>query len=741
LTINGGTYVFNLLTNINGSSVTANGASVTLPAVTSYSNPNYGTTYLQAENAGGVLSLPYVATIGTDNNYLELNATSGGILLMPLLTSITNASPYVQTRSQGSGSKVDFSSLTSYVAASGYGLLSVTQAGTVLDPNLNYFQDVNLTTDTTSSFTLASNQTYASTAYATTTVVTGTLIEQGSLALPDNATIDLKGALALNGLGLLVMTPTSTLNITGNLSGTTTNADRFAPLGTVVFNGGGGASNPQTWEAMSNDLGATQAGFQNNFAFGTVSVTANTYVQLVDNSKNSTGTGAEAVYVNELVVPSGATLDLNGLHLYVRGSQIAGTILNGTITEVPGGGAIQQGIPTAGNLGVIGQIDNWTFFGRSGETVTVALNPGSGGSPGAVSPQLNDGLVELLDSNNNVIAQATSTGSIVTLSAITFTVDGVYTIRVEAPASAPTATGNYVLSLFDVTPHVNPLVLGQTETSTLEGAFGVDQWGFSAQAGEQIQFHLKSASPNNVVFNLSGPGGYVAFTNLTADSGLITLPSTGQYVLAADGIGGLGGSYTFEIDSLTITPLTLGTIYNGTLAGAGQSQLFAVNVPTTQTLFVNLNDGNGNDVNELYARLGAPPTRADFTYSSATSSPNQQILVSSAAPGTWYFLVYSDVVAAPPQSFTLVATGAPVTLSSVEPAYSAFGSPAMLTLQGAGFNQATTAQLVASDGTTTYNASNVSVDTYNQITANFDLSKVPEGLYSVRVTRADGTTS
>ena len=47
-----------------------------------------------------------------------------------------------------------------------------------------------------------------------------------------------------------------------------------------------------------------------------------TYVKLVDQSDNSGGTGAEAVYASSVVVTAGTTLDLNGLHLYARAAQV-----------------------------------------------------------------------------------------------------------------------------------------------------------------------------------------------------------------------------------------------------------------------------------------------------------------------------------------------------------------------------------------------------------------------------------
>ncbi len=58
--------------------------------------------------------------------------------------------------------------------------------------------------------------------------------------------------------------------------------------------------------------------FINNFAYGTLKLAANTYVELVNNAVNSPGNSSEAVYVNTLIVPAGATLNLNGLHLYAQ---------------------------------------------------------------------------------------------------------------------------------------------------------------------------------------------------------------------------------------------------------------------------------------------------------------------------------------------------------------------------------------------------------------------------------------
>ena len=112
------------------------------------------------------------------------------------------------------------------------------------------------------------------------------------------------------------------------------------------------------------------------------------YVQVVNQSVNSPTASTEAVYANALIIPSGSTLDLNGLNLYVRDAEIAGSINGGSITQIPNSGPLVIDSPTPGNFSAGGQLDHWTFFGRGGRQVTLALDTGSGAAGGPISPQL-----------------------------------------------------------------------------------------------------------------------------------------------------------------------------------------------------------------------------------------------------------------------------------------------------------------------------------------------------------------
>src|SRR6185503_6986103 len=110
------------------------------------------------------------------------------------------------------------------------------------------------------------------------------------------------------------------------------------------------------------------AGFGDNFAYSTLRVTD--YVKLLDAADNAAGSGAEALYANNLIVQNGATLDLNGLHVYARLTQISGSIVNGTVTTLASGGDLPMNSTAPATLAT-GATHDWTCFGRNGQLVTI----------------------------------------------------------------------------------------------------------------------------------------------------------------------------------------------------------------------------------------------------------------------------------------------------------------------------------------------------------------------------------
>ncbi len=489
------------------------------------------------------------------------------------------------------------------------------------------------------------------------------VIDSGTL------TID-SGTLEFDNSALLAIAPAASLTIDGNLSGSTLNVDQFAPAGSVLFNGSGTSAAPQLLEVMSQDLGNVGAGFQNNFAYGTLALGNSTYVQLTDNTQNVTAAGsqADALYVNALVVPSGCTLDLHGLNVYARQIQDNGTIVGGTVRQLPAGGPLVLNSPAPGLISQTGQVDDWTFYGQAGQTVAVVVNTGSSGSLSPLVPTLGYAQVQVLDPNGNVVASGTNTqqGADVTLAGITLATNGTYKIEVQAPSSHSGSTGNYLVTEWDGNTHANALDLGETENGQLNSPYASDQWSFSAPANEAIQFNLTGASSSAIEFDLTGPNGYTAFKNQPGSSGAINLPTAGTYTLTAHLAADQPGAYAFNVAVSSATALTPGTPFNGTLAGTGQEQLFTVTLANPAALSIVLSDSDAQDENELYVSSGTAPTRDTYQFSASGPGADQTVAL-AAEPGTYYILVYNSLVSSPGSHYSLEVQAPPFVWTGFTP--------------------------------------------------------------------------
>ncbi len=510
---------------------------------------------------------------------------------------------------------------------------------------------------------------------------------------------------------------------------------------------------------MSQDLGDVAAGFQNNFAYGTIALSNGTYVQLVDNSQNVPEAGSEALYVNALIVPAGCTLDLSGLHVYAREMQIDGTVAGGNVNQFPPGGAIGLGTPTPGLINKSSPTNDWTFYGQAGQTVAIVANTGTAGSIAPLQPSINFAEVQLLDPSGNVVASGANTqsGADATLLDVQLPSTGAYTIQFQAAPSQPSSTGYYLVAVWDGTVFQNALNMGQTENGELESPYQSAQWDFTAAANEQINFSLLASSNPGLEYDLTGPNNATIFSDLTASSGLVTLPAAGSYVLTAhwaQPIPGETGAFAFEVNETPQSALTTGTPYQGTLSGSGQAQLFTVTITSPTALSIVLTDANASDENEVYASLGNAPTRDSYQYRYTATGANQS-LVQGAQPGTYYILVYDNLVTNPGSDFTLDVQAGPFVLSGLTPGQIGNGQASTLLVAGV-FPleyQSSTAyqiQLVSPTGAV-YPASPLylaptslttsqTVSGTTTMSATLPANALPAGTYSVLVTDNLGNT-
>jgi RHS repeat-associated protein len=563
----------------------------------------------------------------------------------------------------------------------------------------------------------------------------------GVLSLHGNTLTFPKAAFTTNGLGTILGKPQGNLSLPGNFQGNGRNASGFNPIPTIHLTGQGTQAAPQLFEVMSKDQGAVAAGFSRNFVVNTLTVAGNDYVKLIDNADNYSGSGPEALYVNNLVVPGGSTLDLNGLHVYVRAKQVSGTIVGGTLSTIPDSGPLFLGEPVPGGLTSAGETDDWTFFGKAGQTISATVDATSPAGAPPLQPLLNYVQLDIVDSTGKVLATAdnSQSGNQIILTGVDLPADGAYHFKIKAPAAQSTATGNYVLTVNSATSNTYTLDLNRTVHGNLE-SYAIDRWTFSASSGQQVRFGLEAVGKAGLEFDLVGPNGYAAFVNAKSSSDLITLPSTGTYAVVVHGEAEDDGGYAFRVDQTATTTLTLGSPFSGTIAGSGQYQLFKMDVPSAGQVQVTLLDPHTADHNELYVRIGSPPTRTSYQFESTSLASANQILAANVAEaGTLYILMYTDAAPAP-GTFSLVAKLSPIVVNDITPNKLGNGQDAVLTIFGGGFDSATTVSLVASNSTV-FHAAVTQVDSATQITVTFGAGAVPAGVYTLRVSHPNGESS
>jgi hypothetical protein len=188
----------------------------------------------------------------------------------------------------------------------------------------------------------------------------------------DSAKLRIGGSLVLLRGSQLVHTSSSPIEVSGDFINESICPQCFDMRGAIIFQPQGFAvvanvANPiQYIEVAGRDLGPSPEGFNTNFAFSTLEIAPSTVVNFVDNFPNA-GTGSrEALYVDTLILRSGAIVTLSDCRVYYNsltindGATIASTGNGGLVPVVAGGpipavsgwglGLVAFGLAIAGSI-------------------------------------------------------------------------------------------------------------------------------------------------------------------------------------------------------------------------------------------------------------------------------------------------------------------------------------------------------------------------------------------------------
>ena len=128
---------------------------------------------------------------------------------------------------------------------------------------------------------------------------------------------------------LVLPEPIWKLSVGGNLDIAINDPARFAMAQATIELDGLDPGNQQAMETLSADLGASERGFaSSNFPIGTLRVASGSNTVLVNEHVNSTDAPCEVLYVDRLVVETGASLTTAGCRVYANEAIIDGTIDN-----------------------------------------------------------------------------------------------------------------------------------------------------------------------------------------------------------------------------------------------------------------------------------------------------------------------------------------------------------------------------------------------------------------------------
>jgi hypothetical protein len=360
---------------------------------------------------------------------------------------------------------------------------------------------------------------------------------------------------------------------------------------------------------MSGDLGNVAAGFHGNFAYGTLALSNNTYVKLVNNSINSPGSSAEAVYAESLIVPSGSTLDLNGLNLYALSDQISGTILHGSVTPViavvDNGGVYAASPYSAFSSNIAGVTSSVTYYsGTSATGMALSGAPTTVGTYTALANFSGGGYNGATASTTFSISPATPT-LLVTDGGGTYSAAGFPAFESVAGVGNQSAAA---ANLESVIPSLSYFA-GATSTGTpLSGAPStigtytvVARFVGSLDYTSAVSSTTFTISPATPTISVIDNGGAFDGASFSATN---TVAGTGSQSTASASLEGVIPSLTYYSGPVaTGTPLsgaptTVGT-YTVLASFAGSADYGSASAGTTFTISqafptVNLTDNGGN---------------------------------------------------------------------------------------------------------------------------------------------------
>lgn len=173
------------------------------------------------------------------------------------------------------------------------------------------------------------------------------------------------------------------------------------------------------------------------------------------------------------------------------------------------------------------------------------------------------------------------------------TASGTYTLLMESHVNGGSGTSySFVLVDGGNTPPPSfvgtPLTLGVGITNVIASPGATNPYTFTLAQPTRLYFDSLTNN-GSLRYTLFGPGGTMATTRGVTGGAAADLhfAPAGDYQLVMSAVGGYAGSFAFRLlDLATATPITLGTVVNGTATPASGLRLYRFNATPGTRLFI-----------------------------------------------------------------------------------------------------------------------------------------------------------
>ena len=246
-------------------------------------------------------------------------------------------------------------------------------------------------------------------------------------------------------------------------------------------------------------------------------------------------------------------------------------------------------------------------------------------------------------------SQSTTNSVTVSISCATTGATIRYTTNGSDPSSSSTAYGGSFTLSSSATVKARAFKNGMTESGVASAAYSISV--SISQVAPPVINPGSMSTPNPITVSISCPtnGATIRYTLNGSDPNSSSTAYTGSFTLSSSATVKARGfkngmtESTVASQTYTVSVPAIGSLFNnspvtGLNDAAGNERAYKISVPSGQS-FLEIKTTGGSGDADLYVRLGARPTTANYGFRSNGGDNTETVTISNSASGDWHVVV------------------------------------------------------------------------------------------------------